>query len=146
MIPGPNWARRYRAHHRRLCARPGCESPAAATLRFHSTRREASLCDLDDALPRVEGDLCVRHAAALVLPRGWTLHDERTPEVSVLRPVAPAAPAAPAARVARVDVRVLPQVPPQLGATEVVPEEELADVLDARSPLLQRAFRNALPR
>src|SRR5262245_6563576 len=82
MIPGPNWARRYRTHQRRLCARPGCEAPAAATLRFHSTRREACLVDLDHALARAQGDLCSRHAGALVLPRGWALHDERTPIVS----------------------------------------------------------------
>jgi hypothetical protein len=89
--------------------------PAAATLRFHSTRREASLVDLDDTVPRAQGDLCAQHTDTLLLPRGWALHDERTPAVAILRPVA--------------DVR----------------ETELADVLDARTPLLQRAFRNALP-
>jgi hypothetical protein len=67
------------------------------------------------------------------------LHDERTPVVSALRPIATVAPL-PA------DVRVLPHVPPQLGTTEDVPEEALAEVLDARTPLLERAFRNALPR
>lgn len=42
------------------------------------TQREAWLVDLDDAGARTEGDLCNRHATALVLPRGWALHDERT--------------------------------------------------------------------
>ncbi len=77
MIPGPNWGRRYGSHHRRLCARPGCGAVAAATLRFLPTQREAWLVELDHTSPRTEGDLCARHAAALVLPRGWQLHDER---------------------------------------------------------------------
>jgi len=73
MISGPNWARRYGPGHRRLCARPGCGAPAAATLRFQPTQREAWLVALDEA--RTEGDLCARHAAGLVLPRGWQLHN-----------------------------------------------------------------------
>ena len=76
MISGPNWARRYGPHHRRLCARPGCGAPAAATLRFQPTQREAWLVDLDDEGARTEGDLCARHAAGLVLPRGWQLHND----------------------------------------------------------------------
>ena len=74
MSSGPNWARRY-GPNRRLCARPGCGMPAAATLRFQPTQREAWLVELDDGAARTEGDLCARHAAGLVLPRGWQLHD-----------------------------------------------------------------------
>jgi hypothetical protein len=74
MISGPNWARRYGPSHRRLCTRPGCGAPAAATLRFQPTRREAWLVPLDET--RTEGDLCARHAAGLVLPRGWRLHND----------------------------------------------------------------------
>ncbi len=76
MNSGPNWARRYGPNHRRLCARPGCGAPAAATLRFQPTEREAWLVDLDDDAVRTEGDLCARHAAGLVLPRGWELHND----------------------------------------------------------------------
>jgi hypothetical protein len=230
MIPGPNWARRYGTHHGRLCARPGCGSPAAATLRFQPTQREAWLVDLDADAPRAEGDLCARHAAALVLPRGWELHDERavpavpavaTADVTPLRRVRRPRPAV--ARTARrrtlrpelvqlpgmlaepepapapepepdlaqsapevepaieavvappeleIEILVeidadagvddsesepeqpapevedarLARIPPQLGATEVPDDGELADVLDAQTPLLQRAFRNALPK
>jgi hypothetical protein len=90
MIPGPNWARRYGSNARRLCARPGCGSPAAATLRFQPTNREAWLVDLDDSAARTEGDLCARHAGALVLPRGWELHDQRTHVETVPTPTAPA--------------------------------------------------------
>jgi hypothetical protein len=74
MNSGPNWARRY-GPNRRLCARPGCGAPAAATLRFQPTQREAWLVALDDDAARTEGDLCARHAAGLVLPRGWELHN-----------------------------------------------------------------------
>ncbi len=73
---GANWAHRYGPNHRRLCARPGCGAPAAATLRFQPTQREAWLVELDDDAARTEGDLCARHAAGLVLPRGWQLHSE----------------------------------------------------------------------
>ncbi len=78
MTTGSNWAQRYGPHTRRLCARPGCGTPAAATLRFQPTQREAWLVDLDDDAVRTEGDLCARHAAGLVLPRGWQLHNDLT--------------------------------------------------------------------
>src|SRR5262245_17940053 len=150
MIPGPNWARRYRTHHRRLCARPGCEVPAAATLRFHSTRREACLVDLDDTLPRAQGDLCVRHVGALVLPRGWALHDERTTAVVDAPVLVVVAETPPEHAEVPAELAALPRIPPQIGSIDVVPDDEvadeLADVLDARTPLLQRAFQNSLPR
>ena len=126
MIPGPNWARRYGNNSRRLCARPGCGTAAAATLRFQPTQREAWLVDLDDNAARTEGDLCARHASGLVLPRGWELHDERTH-------IAPAtAPAAPAPRrvttrgasVARARKRRTHRDDPQLPDLVAVPEPE----------------------
>ncbi|HVJ98626.1 MAG TPA: DUF3499 family protein [Acidimicrobiia bacterium] len=126
MIPGPNWARRYGNNSRRLCARPGCGTAAAATLRFQPTQREAWLVDLDDNAARTEGDLCARHASGLVLPRGWELHDERTH-------IAPAtAPPAPAPRrvttrgasVARARKRRTQRDDPQLPDLVAVPEPE----------------------
>jgi hypothetical protein len=136
MIPGPNWARRYGTQHRRLCARPGCGTPAVATLRFHSTHREGFLVDLDDASARVQGDLCTRHAESLVLPRGWELHDRRADARE--RGVPPL-------RLATVehDVVALTSIPAQLDVIEDQHGEVLAEVLDARTPLLERAFRNA---
>jgi hypothetical protein len=112
MIPGPNWARRYRVSHRRRCARAGCSAPAAATLRFPSTQREAWLRDIDPDASRSQGDLCSRHADAVRLPRGWQLHDER----NTVREPATAQPVA-----------------------------QLAQILDARTPLLRRAFANVMP-
>src|SRR6478672_7976098 len=82
-VPGGS---RYGSQYRRVCARAGCNAPAVATLRFQSTERRAWLAELDDSAARTQGDLCQRHAAALVLPRGWELHDERA---SAVAPPAP---------------------------------------------------------
>src|SRR3954469_24954833 len=71
MNSAPNWARRYGPNHRRLCARPGCGAPAAATLRFQPTQREAWLVDFDAHAVRNADDPLGRHAPGLVLPRGW---------------------------------------------------------------------------
>jgi hypothetical protein len=110
--------------------------------------------------------LCPRHAGALVLPRGWTLHDQRTDIPEPLAPLAPVevmplrrvrtrtAGPRPAVRRRPAQTTELPldaapveplvsKAPPQLAATEE--PEELADVLDASTPLLQRAFRNTRP-
>ena len=188
MISGPSWARRYGTQHRRLCARPGCGAPAAATLRFQPTQREAWLVDLDDNAARTEGDLCSRHAASLVLPRGWRLHDERTqpadptpllpprhrarhasiararrrrtddtprPELAAVpTPVAEAPRAPKPPRVPEREVAPPPSSspPPASAPVDLIDgevsepvREELAEVLDARTPLLRRAFQNVLP-
>src|SRR5256885_1633080 len=75
-MTAPSWSR-YGSRLRRLCARAGCNAPAVATLRFEPTERLAWLAELDQSAARTQGDLCQRPAAALVLPRGWELHDER---------------------------------------------------------------------
>src|SRR5436190_6718601 len=75
-MTSPAWSR-YGSRLRRICARAGCNAPAVATLRFEPTERLAWLAELDESAARTQGDLCQRHAAALVLPRGWELHDER---------------------------------------------------------------------
>ncbi len=101
MSSGPNWARRY-GPTRRLCARPGCGAPAAATLRFQPTQREAWLVALDDDAARTEGDLCSRHAAGLVLPRGWQLHNTLSAPLTVAPEPAPPAAQARRARTASI--------------------------------------------
>ena len=149
MISGPNWARHYRTGPRRLCARPGCGSTAAATLRFLPTQREAWLVDLDQSAARTEGDLCARHAAGLVLPRGWNLHDERTrPNLVAVPTHEPSAPSRQPKRTAkRAQPRVAPEPEPELPLESPTntANEELAEVLDARTPLLRRAFSNVWP-
>jgi len=61
------------------------------------------------------GELCNRHARSLTPPRGWLLEDRRRGETPT------------AARLA------------------ADPAHELHGLLDARSPLLARAFRNSGP-
>jgi len=198
MNSAPNWARRYGPNHRRLCARPGCGAPAAATLRFQPTQREAWLVDLEADAVRTEGDLCARHAAGLVLPRGWELHNDLSSVRDETTRAAPPARRARGASVARARRRRAPsgaiELPglaavgrdpeparawtPVRGTTQVAspaPDEPapesapapapapvpdsaplvaeataetnvaLAETLDAQTPLLKRAFRNALP-
>jgi hypothetical protein len=172
MISGPSWTRRYGSRHPRLCARPGCGAPAAATLRFQPTQREAWLVDLDDSGARTEGDLCARHAAGLVLPRGWQLHNSLAADRSGTTEPAPPVRRARGASVARSrrrrpasgdeelpglsaladtepDARGEPggePSPPPLVA-DATPEanDALAEALDAQTPLLRRAFRNISP-
>jgi len=164
MIPGPNWTRRYGSAARRLCARAGCGAPAAATLRFQPTQREAWLVDLEDDVARTEGDLCARHATALVLPRGWALHDQRQhPRAATVPdpdpdPVPPRVRRAPRVRPPRrepapmlpglalaAEERAVPAPAPRpedVAAAKPTPADELATLLDARTPLLRRAFGN----
>lgn len=200
MNSGPKWSLRNGSQYRRLCARAGCGAAAVATLRFQSTQRQAWLVELDVNASRTQGDLCQRHAAALVLPRGWELHDERAPgswspvvaaepvpelapkngngaqRVRARRNGAAAEPAAAGAQLpgfepdaktraeprAEVEEPAAPDethdvattstgtpsraIPAQFGSgDEEDVEEELGEILDARTPLLQRAFRNAKP-
>jgi hypothetical protein len=168
-----------------LCARPGCGAAATATLRFQPTLRQAWLVDLDEATARTQGDLCRRHAAALVLPRGWELHDQRTSgprlveDTSIGNGSTGNGATARRVRVRRRAPEHEPQrepepppdqlpgfepvvvsngngeatakrtVPAQFGANDGddsdVDDEALNTILDARTPLLQRAFRNAKP-
>jgi hypothetical protein len=175
----PSWSR-Y-GSQRRICARAGCNAPAVATLRFQPTERRAWLAELDDSAARTQGDLCQRHAAALVLPRGWELHDERPfaaagaaapprePTPIEAEVVAAAVEVAAAVGVAEHDEAVAdtpaegadgqadeaaaePEAASGNGAGPVIGaqdddavEEALDSILDARTPLLQRAFRNARP-
>jgi hypothetical protein len=162
-VSTPSWSR-Y-GSQRRVCARAGCNAPAVATLRFQSTERRAWLAELDDSAARTQGDLCQRHAAALVLPRGWELHDERP--YAAAGTAAPPREPTPFGMREAVEVSVVADVAgdeptgtddaeaqpvangngagPVLGADDDAVEEALDSILDARTPLLQRAFRNARP-
>jgi len=70
----------------RLCRRPGCGNPASVTLGFDAGRRvvwfdavasEGTEGAAGPAGPTA-GDLCQRHAATMVVPKGWSLDDRRT--------------------------------------------------------------------
>jgi hypothetical protein len=119
-------------------------------LRFQPTRREAWLVDLDDQRARTEGDLCDRHAAGLVLPRGWELHDQRTSQ----RPRLQAVPhfAVEPEPEHEPDVTPEPETEPEPKHDVLIEAEpsaavegELAEVLHAETPLLKRAFQNVMP-
>lgn len=63
----------------RLCARPGCGAPAAATFSYRYATRTVWLDDLSPAPGPAGHDLCAAHADALRVPRGWTCEDRRSP-------------------------------------------------------------------
>jgi hypothetical protein len=111
---------------RRQCARPGCSAVATTTFTFDSTRCTVWLDALSDVGARA-GDLCDRHSRHLAPPQGWRLEDRRTPAVAL-------APAATAAR------------PPTGWEPRFDPADDLDGLLDARSPLLGRAFGNVRAR
>jgi hypothetical protein len=143
MVSGPMWAR-LGTNGGRACARHGCEAPAIATLHFEPVRREVWLVDLNDGSSRSEHDFCARHARPLALPSGWELCDGRGGGAASLPP--------PRRAVLRRRRRVLTPVPPPdparaEAATDhaEVAGESLSNVLDARTPLLRRAFQNVWP-
>jgi hypothetical protein len=100
--------------------------------------------------PEGSGFLCTRHADALVVPRGWTVHDRRTParrraakprtpapKKKVAVPVAPAPPTLP-----------FPERSPRALRRPAWAQHDAADdpvdaLLEVGSPLLARAFRSA---
>lgn len=63
----------------RSCSRPGCDTPAAATLVFSYAERVARLVDLLDELEPQVYDLCPAHADRTRPPVGWELTDTRPP-------------------------------------------------------------------
>jgi hypothetical protein len=110
---------------RRLCERPGCGDQATVAYGFDPARRVAWL---QPAEPDAAGGvLCRRHADAMVVPRGWTLDDRRIGDPRI-EPV----------EVAGAD-------PTGDWSPVGVARTELADVLDASTPLLARAFGQARP-
>jgi hypothetical protein len=107
-------SRRDGGFARRQCARSGCSAPAVATFTFDSGARTVWL-DLPAVGAARAGELCDRHARSLTPPRGWQLEDRRTePEPAAATALKP-----------------------------LVLDEELHDLLDARTPLLARAFRSS---
>jgi hypothetical protein len=102
----------------RQCARFGCSAVAVATFTFDSIARTVWLDTPAPGAARA-GELCNRHAGSLTPPRGWQLEDRRAADALPERRLPVAAPA---------------------GGTI---QTELEVLLDARSPLLARAFRSS---
>jgi hypothetical protein len=70
----------------KLCERPGCSDVAAMSYGFDVDRLLVWLAPRDpDADPMRAGGLCLRHADAMVVPRGWTLDDRREPTPRLFR-------------------------------------------------------------
>lgn len=63
----------------RTCSRPGCDTPAAATLVFSYAERVARLVDLLEQGEPQTYDLCPAHADRTRPPVGWELSDTRPP-------------------------------------------------------------------
>jgi hypothetical protein len=81
---------RFATAVQRPCARPGCSTPARATLSFRYAAQEAVLeVLLPEARPQAY-DLCLDHAARTSPPRGWQLRDRRPEDDR--RPVDPSLP------------------------------------------------------
>lgn len=64
----------------RPCARPGCLSPASATLAFRYDTQQAWIGPLAPNRTPEGYDLCVLHAGRTRPPRGWDLVDRRSEE------------------------------------------------------------------
>lgn len=64
-------------HMRRGCARPACSEPAAVTLSYGYESATVWLEPLTPEGHPMTHDLCDRHAARTVPPRGWELVDLR---------------------------------------------------------------------
>ncbi len=61
----------------RPCSRPGCDTPASATLVFSYDEQVARVVELlEDREPQAY-DLCERHADRTTPPRGWDISDTR---------------------------------------------------------------------
>ena len=107
------------------CARQFCAAVAVARVDFDGEARIVWIDDLGEGRPAAAGCLCRRHADTLRPPLHWELRDLRAAEA----PLAPALVEAP--------VEPIPAWSPRLFASV-----DAGAVLDAKSPLLSRAFGN----
>jgi hypothetical protein len=61
-----------------MCARPGCDRAAVATLSYAYAASTVWLEDLAAEPHPMVHDLCAIHADTVRVPRGWDLRDERS--------------------------------------------------------------------
>lgn len=122
----------------RLCARPGCSAPAAATFNFDGLNRIVWLEPLAEARAHSAGDLCWRHADRLRPPRNWELRDHRRAAPVQHAAAAPSRHLAPThdAPVPAPTPAVAASAPRMLTAGAPAPVEA-----GGSTPLLARAFR-----
>ncbi len=67
------------AIRRRLCARPGCDEVASATMTYDYGDRSTWIDPLDPDASPAGYDLCDTHARTLGVPSGWSRTDRRQP-------------------------------------------------------------------
>jgi len=125
----------------RLCARPSCSAPAAATFNFDGLKRIVWLNDLAGSPVCTAGDLCSLHAERLQPPRNWELRDVRPARVTPPAAAAPSRYLPPADRPARAPrPRITPAHRPVAAPRRT--RRPVAGVeVSASTPLLARAFR-----
>jgi hypothetical protein len=92
---------------------------------YDGARRAAWLHPLDE--PEATGRLCQRHADSFRVPRGWRFFDYREADATAESPE-------------RAEQEPGAQPKPALVAASGI---DLDGLLDAQSPLLERAFRGA---
>ncbi len=121
----------------RLCSRPSCSAPAAATFNFDGLNRIVWLNDLAGSPIYTAGDLCARHAERLQPPRNWELRDARPTRVTCPAAAAPSRQVPPARPCpARPRPPVTPARAPRRARQPVA-----GFTAGASTPLLARAFR-----
>jgi hypothetical protein len=138
----------------KLCDRPGCSEPAAASYGMVPEDLLFWVNHLDTWSTPSAGVLCRRHADAMVVPRGWTLDDRREPAPRLFRP--PSGPVTggrprPRRRAAVGDdaseqlelsgAPIADAAQPWAPAFDT--DDDLGGLLKVDSPLLARAFRGA---
>ncbi|HZJ27733.1 MAG TPA: hypothetical protein VFF40_12100 [Acidimicrobiia bacterium] len=125
------------------CVRQFCSAVAAVRVDFDGRARVVWIDDLGEGRPAAAMCLCRHHADTLRPPRNWELRDLRpsgAPEPPELRE--PAATAEPVPTVS-FDAPPTPAIEePVAGwSPRLFASVDAGPVLDARSPLLSRAFR-----
>ena len=154
---------------RMRCSRVGCGGHAVASFCFDGRAALVWLDPLDPERGVGAGVLCARHADTLTPPRGWHLQDRRTrtPSLWVDRPTVTDTPLPPRPTIVAPERNLEPDVVPARVlvphtdplpfpaevAVSAAPAEprylatadpsNLDELLDARSPLLARAFAAA---
>jgi hypothetical protein len=138
------------------CARQFCSATAIARVDFDGEARVVWIDELGDGMPAAASYLCRRHADTLTPPRNWELRDLRTrvgsgpTGAAVTIPEEPVTiPAEPAPLVVEpAPLVVEPALAPVADAApawspRLFASVDVGAVLDAKSPLLSRAFHGA---
>jgi hypothetical protein len=70
----------------KLCERPGCSEPGAVAYGMVTEDLLFWLAPIGDSPAPDPSVLCLRHADAVVVPRGWTLDDQREDQPRLFKP------------------------------------------------------------